>query len=202
MASTEKTLDTNQGNDPGKKPGIIALLLSVFCVPLLGVLVGIFALLKSRTVGQRNLFAILAIGINLVYTILLALFLVSASYVSKGKVEQQKQEEAIEALALQQHGPVNTDRIAQELLDKLKNFHAIHGVYPSYDQFLSEHGPLALSDEQREALVNTAAPRSTRVGFQACVASNGVSSGVMLRPGSGNTPLVAGDCRNIAARRE
>ena len=195
-------MEIKETHDPGKKLGITALLLSVFCVPLLGVLVGIFALLKSRAVGQSNLFAILAIGINLVYTILLALFLVSASYVSKGKAEQQKQEEAIEALALQQHGPVDTDRIARELHDKLEKFHVAHGVYPSYDQLLSERGPLALSDEQRKVLVNTTTARSTRVGFQACVASNGVSSGVILRPGSGNTPLIAGDCSNIAARRE
>ncbi|MGY1489276.1 hypothetical protein ACW4YW_07665 [Methylobacillus pratensis] len=202
MTAAQKSPDTRKTHDPGKKAGIIALLLSVFCVPLLGVVVGIFALLKSRAAGQGNLFAVIAIGINLIYTVLLVLFLVSANYVSQGKAAQQQQEESLEALALQQHGSVDTARIAQELHDKLESFRATHGVYPSYKQLLSERGPLALSEEQREVLVNTATPRGTRVGFQSCVASNGVSSGVMLRPGSGNPPLVAGDCSNIAARRE
>jgi len=202
MASVQDTVENDKTPDPGKKPGIIALLLSVFCVPLLGVVLGIFALHKSRTVSQGNLFAVLAIGINLIYTVLLVLFLFSAHYVSQGKAVQQQQEEVLEALALQQRGPVDTDRIAQELHGKLELFRETHGAYPSYEQWLSESGALALSDEQREVLVETATPRSTRVGFQACVASNGVSSGVMLRPGSGNPPLVAGDCRNIAARRE
>ncbi|WP_334108874.1 hypothetical protein [Methylobacillus sp.] len=48
MASAEK-IGANQGDDLGKKPGIVALLLSVFCV--LGVGVGILALLKSRAAG-------------------------------------------------------------------------------------------------------------------------------------------------------
>ncbi|MFL9611345.1 hypothetical protein ACKF11_14795 [Methylobacillus sp. Pita2] len=202
MTVAQTSPETRKTNDPGKKAGIIALLLSVFCVPLLGVVVGIFALLKSRAAGQGNLFAILAIGINLAYTVLLVLFLVSANYVSKGKAEQQQQEEALEALALQRHGPVDTDRIAQELHGKLEAFRETHGAYPSYGQLLSERGALALTDEQREVLVNTATPRSTRVGFQACVASNGVGSGAILRPGSGNPPLVAGNCTNMAARRE
>ena len=192
----------------GKKLGIIALLLSVFCVPLLGVVLGIFAWLKSRAAGQGNLFAVLAIIINLIYTVLLVFFLFSIFAVSKAAVQQRQQEDALEAMTLQQQraeraaGNVDTDRIAEELQAKLAMFHQQHGVYPSYGRLLSERGPLGLSEEQREVLVNTATPRSTRVGFQACVASNGVSSGVMLRPGSGNPPLVAGDCSNIAARRE
>ncbi|SNR60146.1 hypothetical protein SAMN05192560_0044 [Methylobacillus rhizosphaerae] len=197
-----------QNEDPGKKLGIIALLLSVFCVPLMGVVVGILAFFKSRSAGHSNLFAILAIIINLIYTVLLLFFLVSIFYVSKAALEQRKQEDALETLILQQQkeeraeGNVDTDRIAEELQAKLEMFHQEYGVYPSYGKLLSERGPLILTEEQREVLVNTATPRSTRVGFQACVASNGVSSGVMLRPGSGNTPLIAGDCSNIAARRE
>ncbi len=205
----ENMANTTPGNEnAGKKLGIIALLLSVFCVPLLGVVVGVFALFKSRVAGQRNLFAILAIIINAIYTILLLFFLISIFAVSKAVVEQRQQEDALEALTLQQQkaeraaGHVDTDRIAEELQAKLEMFHQAHAVYPSFGKLLSERGPLALSEEQREVLVSTATPRSTRVGFQSCVASNGVSSGVMLRPGSGNPPLIVGDCSNIAARRE
>ncbi|MCB5190116.1 hypothetical protein LG198_05190 [Methylobacillus arboreus] len=208
MASSDKVLEIKETVDPGKKLGIIALLLSVFCVPLLGVVVGVFAYLKSRAHGHSNLFAILAIIINLIYTVLLLLFLSGIFYVSKSALEQRKQEEALEALTLQQQreeraqGNIDTDRIAEELQAKLEMFRETHGAYPSYGQLLSERGPLALSEEQREVLVNTATPRSTRVGFQACVASNGVGSGAILRPGSGNPPLIAGNCNNMAARRE
>ena len=203
MKSVEKQSNTVAGNDnTGKKLGIIALLLSVFCVPLFGVLVGILAWFKSRAGGHGNLLAVLAIIINLIYTVLLALFLVSVHYVSKEKTEQQQREEVLEVLALQQQSPVDTDRIAAELHAKLEQYHQENGAYPSYRLLMSANNPLGLTDEQRATLTNTATPRQTGVGFQACVASNGVSSGVMLRPGSGNTPLIAGNCRNIAARRE
>lgn len=198
----------NQTQDPGKKLGIIALLLSIFGVPLIGTVVGIFAYLKSRAQGHSNLFAILAIVINLVYTILLVLFLSGIFYVSKTALEHRQQEDAQEALTRQAQraeraaGNVDTDRIAEELQAKIEMYHQEHGRYPSYGQLLSELGPLALSEEQREVLVNTSKPRSTRVGFQACVASNGVGSGAIVTPGSGNAPLIAGSCNNTAARRE
>ena len=139
---------TVNNENTGKKLGIIALLLSVFCVPLLGVVVGIFAWLKSRAAGQGNLFAVLAIIINLIYTVLLVFFLVSIFAVSKAVVEQRQQEDALEALTLQQQkaeraaGHVDTDRIAEELQAKLEMFHQAHGVYPSFGKLLSERGPL------------------------------------------------------------
>ena len=198
--------DVNADNT-GKKLGIIALLLSVFCVPLFGVLVGILAWLKSRAANQGNLFAVLAIIINLIYTVLLALFLASIFQVNKTAMEQRQQEKVREAQTLQHKDQqaetnVDTDRIAVEVHAKLEQYRQVNGVYPSYKTLMSLQNPLGLTDEQRTTLSNTAQPRQTHVGFQACVASNGVSSGVILRPGSGNTPLIAGDCSNIAARRE
>lgn len=198
--------DVNTDN-AGKKLGIIALLLSVFCVPLFGVLVGILAWFKSRAAGQDNLFAVLAIIINLIYTVLLVLFLASIFQVNKTVMEQRQQEETREAQTLQfkelqTDTKVDTDHIAAQVLAKLEQYRQSNGVYPSYRVLMSGQNPLGLSDEQRATLSNTATPRQSHVGFQACVASNGVSSGVMLRPGSGNTPLIAGDCSNIAARRE
>ncbi|MCB5188229.1 hypothetical protein LG200_09490 [Methylobacillus caricis] len=197
-----------EAQDPGKKPGIIALLLSVFGVPLIGTIVGLYAFFKSRTAGHSNLFAILAIVINLIYTILLLLFLSGIIYVSKTALEQRKQEDVLETLTQLQEkaeraaGNVDTDRIAEELQAKIEMYHQEHGTYPSYGQLLSERGPLGLSEEQREVLVNTAKPRSMRVGFQACVASNGVGSGAIVTPGSGNAPMIVGSCNNTAARRE
>lgn len=208
MAQQAQHIPENTQPDPGKKSGIIALLLSVFGLPLVGTVIGIYALLKSRAAGHSNLFAILAIVINLIYTILLLLFLSGIFYVSKSALEQRQQEDALEALTAAQEkaeraaGNVDTDRIAEEIQAKLALYNEAHGHYPSFGQLLAARGPEALSTEQREVLVNTGKPRSTRVGFQACVASNGVGSGAMLTPGSGNPVLVAGNCTNMAARRE
>lgn len=151
-------------DDPGRTMAIIGIVLAFF-FSIVGLIVSIIGLKKSRKSGFPGTLAIIGIVLNSVF-IVFGLLLIGLTILAFNGIQQQAREarsattarqEQLYAQAeeAQRHSmtrpPVN-QQISETIAKKLHAYDALQGSMPSTVEQLSVDGAIALTDTEKEAI--------------------------------------------------
>lgn len=160
----QPAVQAQQPHDPGKVFNILGLVFAFIALQLPGLILSIIGLKKSKKAGFPTTLSVIGIILNSLFMVVGLGIIAAITMVGYKGVQQRTADQT-----------VTTN--ATSILKRAEVYHLENDNYPTIDQLRSATGAAALTDEEKNALKDTATPINQEVGYQTCVDATGAISG-------------------------